>query len=60
MEPKREIGSDEAVMGMIKPTSDFEDHIQRCLSMVLHHEEVQQIADVIIKIKRDRTCNNKE
>ena len=60
MEPKREIGSDKAVMGMIKPTSDFEDHIQRCLSMVLHHEEVQQIANVIIKIKRDRTCNNKE
>lgn len=36
------------------PDSDFDKNIERCLSMVFHHEEVQQIAAIIKKIHSDR------
>lgn len=46
--------SDTAAVGMPGPESDFEEHLQRCLSMVLHHQEIQQIADVILRVQGNR------
>lgn len=33
--------------------SDFNQHIEKCLSMVLHHDEVKQIIAIIKKVHKD-------
>jgi hypothetical protein len=32
----------------------FDRHLERCLSMIMHHDEVRQIADVIKRVKSER------
>ncbi len=32
----------------------FDQHLDRCLSMIMHHDEVRQIADVIKRVKSER------
>lgn len=32
----------------------FDQHLERCLSMIMHHDEVRQIADVIKRVKNER------
>lgn len=34
---------------------DFDEHLHKCLSMVSHHSEVQQIIQVIKKVHEERT-----
>jgi len=34
--------------------SDFDQHVERCLSMVLHHDEVQQMAEIVKKLHAER------
>lgn len=40
--------------GRQQPGFDYNDHIDRCLSMVLHYEEVRQIAEIVKGILADR------
>ncbi len=32
----------------------FDQHLEKCLSMIMHHDEVRQIADVIKRVKSER------
>ena len=35
----------------------FNKHIEKCLSMVFHHEQVQQIVEVIKKVQKEYISN---
>lgn len=37
-----------------KELSDFDQYVERCLSMVLHHDEVQQMAEIVKKLHAER------
>lgn len=39
------------------PEMDFDKHVDRCLSMVVHIKEVKEIAEVIKKIHHEREAN---
>jgi len=34
---------------------DFDDHINKSLSLVLHHDDVREMVAIIKKLTRDRT-----
>jgi hypothetical protein len=34
--------------------AEFDHHVDKCLSMVMHHDEVQQISGIIKKVNRSR------
>ncbi len=36
-----------------KAHSDFDQHVERCLSMVLHYDEVQQMAEIVKKLRAE-------
>ena len=38
----------------------FNKHIEKCLSMVLYHEQVRQIAEVIKKVQKEFISNKEE
>ncbi len=38
---------------MQEMATSFEQYLERCLSMVLHYDEVQEIADVVKKVQRE-------
>lgn len=42
----------------VKTESDFEEHLQRCLSVILHHKEIEQMAEVIKRTKRKHTARS--
>jgi len=44
----------EGEKSQVSPEQDFDAHVDRCLSMILHHEEVQQIAEVIKGLYRQQ------
>ena len=33
---------------------DFNDHVDKCMSMVIHHPEIAEIVSLIKKINRER------
>jgi hypothetical protein len=37
-----------------KTAEEFDKHVEKYLSMVLHHEEVQQMAEIAKKVFRKR------
>ena len=37
----------------IKNELNFEEHLTRCLSLVIHHSEVEEIANVLRKINKE-------
>ncbi len=37
-----------------KTPEEFDKHVEKYLSMVLHHEEVQQMAEIAKKVFRSR------
>ena len=41
------------IMDNAQSLDEFEEHLQKCLSMVLHYDIVQSIADVFLKIKKE-------
>ncbi|MCD6161939.1 MAG: hypothetical protein J7K40_05945 [candidate division Zixibacteria bacterium] len=40
--------------------SDINQHIDKCLSMVIHHEEVQQIVEIIKKVHKEFNLSNEK
>ena len=44
----------EGEKSQVSPEQDFDAHVDRCLSMILHHEEVQQIAEIMKRLYRQR------
>jgi len=38
-----------------RPQESFEQSVDRCLSLVLHHEEIEQIAAIIKRVHQDRS-----
>ena len=43
--------------GTLEPprtSEEFDKHVEKYLSMILHHEEVQQIAETAKRVFRDR------
>lgn len=41
-----------------KTPEEFDKHVEKYLSMVLHHEEVQQIAEIAKKVFRERLSDS--
>ncbi len=39
-----------------KTDSPDDSHIDKCLAMVIHHEEIEQMAAIIKRIQRDRSA----
>ncbi len=58
MASKYELQIDGVNKVQVKAESDFEEHLQKCLSVILHHEEVMQMADVIKRVKRERAARS--
>jgi hypothetical protein len=48
---EKEAGEHE--MGEDNSHSEFDAHVDRCLSVILHFEEVQEIAEIIKRIHRE-------
>ncbi len=38
----------------------LDEHIEKCLSMVLHHEQIQQIVETIKKVHKEYLFNKEE
>ncbi len=36
------------------PKDDFDERVDRCLAMVLHHDQIQEIAAIVKKVHADR------
>jgi hypothetical protein len=43
--------------GIMAVQGEFESNIDKALSMILHYDEVAQIAEIIKKVYRDRMAN---
>ncbi len=54
-EVKEEVGREES-----GTTTAFDQHLERCLSMIMHHDEVRQIAAVIKRVKSERMVQEGE
>ncbi len=42
----------EGEKSQVSPEQDFDAHVDRCLSMILHHEEVRQMAEIMKRLYR--------
>ena len=40
--------------------ADHNTRVDRCLSMIMHHEEVEQIASIVKEILRESSCPERE
>ncbi len=52
----RRLGDDmlTKTVGPPRTPEEFDKHVEKYLSMILHHEEVQQIAETAKKVFRER------
>jgi hypothetical protein len=44
----------EGEKSQVSPEQDFDAHVDRCLSMILHHDEVRQMAEIIKRLYRQQ------
>jgi hypothetical protein len=45
-----EAGMEHGMPGGAMSQSDFDEHVDKCLSMILHHEEIQKMSEIIKRI----------